>query len=140
MINPILTMCFYVATVTSNANLAGIDNQKFTFGLRQITEDVLNERGNPLCDQSDENASPVYVTVTEIKAPTQGIRVGPFEFKQKKTIVEVDIAIGSSVYHGVGRANTNVAATLMQLQDETLAFERTEFSVAVKKAIVDALK
>ncbi len=139
MINPILAMCFYVATVTSNANLAGIDNQKFTFGLRQITEDVLNERGNPLCPSTDLNASPVYVTVTEIKAPTQGVRIGPFEFKQKKTIVEVDVAIGSQVYHGVGRANTNVAATLMQLQDDNLPFERTEFSVAVKKAIVDAL-
>ena len=39
--------------------------------------------------------------------------------------------MGSTVHHGVGRANTNVAATLMQLQDETLAFERTEFSVAL---------
>ena len=139
MINPIIAMCFYVASVGSQANLAGIDNQKFTFGLRQITEDVLAEQGNPLCDPSVEGSSPVYVTVTDIKAPTQGIRIGPFEFKQKKTIVEVDIAIGSSVYHGVGRANTNVAATLMQLQDENLPFERTEFSIAVKKAIVDAL-
>ena len=139
MINPILAMCFYVASVTSNANLAGIDNQKFTFGLRQITEDVLAEQSKPLCDPSVEGSSPVYVTVTDIKAPTQGIRIGPFEFKQKKTIVEVDIAIGSSVYHGVGKANTNVAATLMQLQDENLPFERTEFSVAVKKAIEDAL-
>ena len=139
MINPIIAMCFYVASVGSQANLAGIDNQKFTFGLRQITEDILSNQGNALCDSTAEGASPVYVTVTEIKAPTQGIRIGPFEFKQKKTIVEVDIAIGSSVRHGVGRANTNVAATLMQLQDENLPFERTEFSVAVKKAIVDAL-
>jgi hypothetical protein len=139
MINPILVMCFYVASVSSQNNLAGIDNQKFTFGLKQMTEDILLQQGNPLCDQSSEGASPVYVTVTDIKAPTQGIRLGPFEFKQKKTIVEVDIAIGSKVYHGVGKANTNVAATLMQLQDENLAFERTEFSVAVKKAIVDAL-
>lgn len=137
--NPIIAMCFYVASVTSNANLAGIDNQKFTFGLKQMTEDIILQQGNPLCDQAAEGASPVYVTVTDIKAPTQGIRVGPFEFKQKKTIVEVDIAIGSKVYHGVGRANTNVAATMMQLQDENLAFDKTEFSVAVKKAIVDAL-
>ena len=132
-------MCFYVASVSSQDNLAGIDNKKFTFGLKQMTEDILLQQGNPLCDSTAEGASPVYVTITDIKAPTQGIRVGPFEFKQKKTIVEVDIAIGSKVYHGVGRANTNVAATMMQLQDENLAFEQTEFSVAVKKAIVDAL-
>ena len=132
-------MCFYVASVGSQDNLAGIDNKKFTFGLKQMTEDILLQQGNPLCDSTAEGASPVYVTITDIKAPTQGIRVGPFEFKQKKTIVEVDIAIGSKVYHGVGRANTNVAATMMQLQDDNLAFEQTEFSVAVKKAIVDAL-
>jgi len=137
--NPIISMCFYVATVFSQANLDGIDNEKFTFGLRQITEDVMMEKGLALCDQSNESASPVFVTVTAIKAPTQGVRIGPFEFKQKKTIVEVDVAIGSRVHHGVGRANTNVAATLMQLQDENLPFERTEFSIAVKKAIVDAL-
>jgi hypothetical protein len=137
--NPILLMCFYVASVSSQDNLAGIDNKKFTFGLKQMTEDILLQQGNPLCDSTAEGASPVYVTVTDIKAPTQGIRVGPFEFKQKKTIVEVDIAIGSKVYHGVGRANTNVAATMMQLQDDNLPFEQTEFSIAVKKAIVDAL-
>jgi hypothetical protein len=132
-------MCFYVATVTSNANLGGIDNQKFTFGLKQITEDILSDRGNPLCESTNVNASPVYVIITEIKAPTQGIRIGPFEFKQKKTIVEVDIAIGSVIHHGIGKANTNVAATLMQLQDENLPFEQTEFSVAIKKAILNAL-
>jgi len=137
--NPIILMCFYVASVGSQDNLAGIDNKKFTFGLKQMTEDIILQQGNLLCDSTAEGASPVYVTVTDIKAPTQGIRIGPFEFKQKKTIVEVDIAIGSKVYHGVGRANTNVAATMMQLQDENLAFEQTEFSVAVKKALVDAL-
>jgi hypothetical protein len=138
--NPIITMCFYVAGVVSNGSLGGVENEKFTFGVKQMTEDLLLERGTLLCDPAIvSSASPVYVTITDIKAPTQGIRIGPFEFKQKKTIVEVDIAIGSRVYHGVGKANTNVAATLMQLQDENLAFERTEFSVAVKKAIVDAL-
>jgi len=137
--NPILVMCFYVAGVTSQSNLAGIDNNKFTFGVRQITEDILSNDGIVLCDSSSESASPVYVTITDIKAPTQGVRIGPFEFKQKITIVEVDVAIGSQVYHGVGKAKTNVAATLLQLQDENLPFERTEFSVALKKSLEDAL-
>jgi hypothetical protein len=140
MINPVLALCFYVASVTSNANLAGIENEKFTFGVKQITEDLLLERGTIMCDPTMvKSAEGVTVVITDIKAPTQGIRVGPFEFKQKKTIVEIDITMEGKVYHGVGSANTNVAATLMQLQNETLAFERTEFSVALKKAIVDAL-
>jgi hypothetical protein len=39
----------------------------------------------------------------------------------------------------VGVAKMNVAATLLQLQDENLPFEQTEFSIAVKKAIINAL-
>jgi hypothetical protein len=137
--NPILAMCFYVASVTSQSNLAGIDNNKFTFGVRQMTEDILSNDGIVLCDSSAESASPVYVTITDIKAPTQGVRIGPFEFKQKITIVEVDVAIGSQVYHGVGKAKTSVAATLLQLQDDNIPFDRTEFSVALKKSLEDAL-
>jgi hypothetical protein len=137
--NPILAMCFYVASVTSQSNLAGIDNNKFTFGVRQMTEDILSNDGIILCDSSSESASPVYVTITDIKAPTQGVRIGPFEFKQKITIVEVDVAIGSQVYHGVGKAKTSVAATLLQLQDDNIPFDRTEFSVALKKSLEDAL-
>ena len=138
--NPIIAYCFYIASVTSQANLAGVDNAKFTFGVKQMTEDLMLEQGRLFCDpEKIKGAEPVYVVITEIKAPTQGIRIGPFEFKQKKTIVEVDITFESKVYHGVGKANTNVAATLMQLQDDNLPFERTEFSVAVKKALVDAL-
>jgi hypothetical protein len=138
--NPIITLCFYVASVVSNGSLGGVENEKFTFGVKQMTEDLLLERGTLLCDPTMiKSAQPVTIVITDIKAPTQGIRIGPFEFKQKKTIVELDVMMDGKVYHGVGTANTNVAATLMQLQDETLAFERTEFSVAVKKAIVDAL-
>jgi hypothetical protein len=33
----------------------------------------------------------------------------------------------------------NISATLLQLQDENLPFEQTEFSIAVKKAIQNAL-
>jgi hypothetical protein len=104
-----------------------------------MTEDILSNDGIVLCDSSSESASPVYVTITDIKAPTQGVRIGPFEFKQKITIVEVDVAIGSQVYHGVGKAKTSVAATLLQLQDDNIPFDRTEFSVALKKSLEDAL-
>lgn len=36
---------------------------------------------------------------------------------------------------GVGVAKMNVAATLLQLQDENLPFEQAEFSIAVKKRL-----
>lgn len=108
--------------------------EKFAFGVRQITEEIIGQQA-PLCP----DGSPIYVVVNEIKAPTKGIRVGPFEFKQKKTFVTVTITKDGKEYVGTGTAKMNVAATLLQLQDEELPFERTEFSVALKKSLEDAL-
>jgi hypothetical protein len=130
--NPIV--CYFVASVMSLASINGIEQEKFTFGVRQITEEIVGQQA-PLCP----DGSPIYVVVEEIKAPTQGIRVGPFEFKQKKTYVTVKVTKDGKESVGVGTAKMNVAATLLQLQDENLPFEQTEFSIAIKKAIVDAL-
>ena len=130
--NPIV--CYFVSSVISLASIAGIPEEKFTFGVRQITEEVLAEQA-PLCP----DGSPVYVVVKEIKAPTQGVRIGPFEFKQKKTFVTVAVTKDGKEYIGTGTAKMNISATLLQLQDENLPFEQTEFSIAVKKAVVDAL-
>ena len=127
-------VCYFVASVISLASINGISEEKFTFGVRQITEDIVGQEA-PLCP----GGSPIYVTVESIKAPTQGVRVGPFEFKQKKTIVTVSVVKDGMTHIGVGTAKMNVAATLLQLQDENLPFEQTEFSIAMKKAIEDAL-
>lgn len=127
-------VCYFVASVISLASINGISEEKFTFGVRQITEEIVGE-SSPLCP----DGSPIYVTVQEIKAPTQGIRVGPFEFKQKKTFVTVKVTKDGVEHIGIGTAKMNVAATLLQLQDENLPFEQTEFSIAMKKAIEDAL-
>jgi hypothetical protein len=127
-------VCYFVASVMSMASIAGISEEKFTFGVRQITEEVLAEN-TPLCP----DGSPVFVVIESIEAPTNAIRIGPFEFKQKKTVVKVKITKDGKETFGVGTAKMNVSATLLQLQDEKLPFEQTEFSIAVKKAIVDAL-
>jgi hypothetical protein len=127
-------VCYFVASVMSMASIAGIPEEKFAFGVRQITEEIVGQEA-PLCP----DGSPIYVVVNEIKAPTQGVRIGPFEFKQKKTFVTVTITKDGKEYVGTGTAKMNVAATLLQLQDDNLPFEQTEFSIAVKKAVVDAL-
>ena len=130
--NPIV--CYFVASVLSLASIKDIPEEKFTFGVRQITEEIVGQEA-PLCP----DGSPIYVVVNEIKAPTQGVRIGPFEFKQKKTFVTVTVTKDGKESVGVGTAKMNIAATLLQLQDENLPFEQTEFSVAVKKAVEDAL-
>ena len=130
--NPIV--CYFVASVISLASLKDIPEEKFTFGVRQITEEIV-EHEAPLCP----DGSPIYVTVESIKAPTKGIQVGPFKFKQKKTLVTVKVVKDGEESIGIGSAKMNVSATLLQLQDENLPFEQTEFSIAVKRAVEDAL-
>lgn len=127
-------VCYFVASVISMASIAGIPEEKFTFGVRQITEEIVGQQA-PLCP----DGSPIYVVVNDIKAPTKGIRIGPFEFKQKKTFVTVTVTKDGKESVGVGTANMNVSSTILQLQDENLPFEQTEFSIALKKAIENAL-
>lgn len=127
-------VCYFVASVISLASLKDIPEEKFTFGVRQITEEIVGQE-QPLCP----DGSPIYVTVESIKAPTKGIQIGPFKFKQKKTLVTIKVVKDGVESIGVGSAKMNVSATLLQLKDENLPFEQTEFSVAVKKAIEDAL-
>lgn len=128
-------VCYFVASVMSMASIAGVPQEKFTFGVRQITEDIVAQE-SPLCP----DGSPIYVVVESIEAPTNALRIGPFEFKQKKTIVTVKVNKDGKETYGVGVAKMNVSATLLQLQDPDLPFEQTEFSIAMKKAIESALR
>lgn len=130
--NPIT--CYVVASVISLASLPGVPAQKLTFGARQMTTELVGQK-HPLCD----DGKPIQVTILSAEAPTQGVRIGPFEFKSKKTIVKTKIEMDGKEYYGTGKAKTNVSATLMQLQDDNLPFERTEFSSALKKSLEDAL-
>ena len=59
-------LCYFVASVISLASLKGIEEEKFTFGVKQITEELVAEEA-PLC----EDGEPIYVTVESIKAPTK---------------------------------------------------------------------
>jgi hypothetical protein len=127
-------LCYFVASVISLAGLKDMPEEKFTFGVRQIVEEVVAQSA-PLCD----DGSPINVTVESIKAPTKGIQIGPFKIKQKKTTVTVVIVKDGVEYRGSGDAKMKTKAMMVQLQDENLPFEQTEFSIAVKKAIIDAL-
>ena len=127
-------LCYFVASVISLAGLKDMPEEKFTFGVRQIVEEVVAQEA-PLC----EGGNPIYVTVESIKAPTKGIQIGPFKIKQKKTIVTVSIVKDGMTHIGEGTAKMKTKAMMVQLQDENLPFEQTEFSIAVKKAILDAL-
>ena len=127
-------LCYFVATVLSLATINDIDSRRFEFGVRQITEEIISE-DHSLC----EDGYPINVTVLSIETPSTGIQIGPFEVKQKKTIVETKVEVDGKEYFGKGVTKTTAKSMLTELRDPNIPFEQTEFSVALKKSLEDAL-
>jgi len=126
--------CYTVKEVKNNGEIEGINPKRFTLGVKQITEEILSEKFT-VC----ENGNPVNVTIVSIEAPSTGFSLGPFEKKRKKTIVKLIINIDGKEFEGEGQANTDVQSTFIELQDENLPFEKSAFSGALKKALIDSL-
>lgn len=126
--------CYTVKEVKNNGEIEGINPKRFTLGVKQITEEILSEKFS-IC----EDGKPVNVTILSIEAPSTGFSLGPFEKKRKKTIVKLVILMDNKEYEGEGQANTDVQSTFIELQDENLPFEKSAFSGALKKALLNAL-
>ena len=128
-------LCYFISSVITLAHMNGVSDTKLTYGANQIVTELVNDK-YALCD----DGRPVTVEILSIEAPTKGIRVGPFEFKQKKTVVKTKITMDGKEYFGEGTNKTSVSSTILQLQDENLPFERTEFSSALRKSLESAFK
>ena len=128
-------LCYFISSVMTLAHMNGVPDSKLTYGAKQIVTELVNDK-YALCD----DGRPVTVEILSIEAPTKGIRVGPFEFKQKKTVVKTKITMDGKEYFGEGTNKTSVSSTILQLQDENLPFERTEFSSALRKSLESAFK
>lgn len=128
-------LCYFISSVITLAHMNGVPDTKLTYGAKQIVTELVNDKYT-LCD----NGRPVTVEILSIEAPTKGIRVGPFEFKQKKTVVKTKITMDGKEYFGEGSNKTSVSSTILQLQDENLPFERTEFSSALRKSLESAFR
>ena len=128
-------VCYFISNVITLAHMNGVPDTKLTYGAKQIVTELVNDK-YALCD----DGRPITVEILSIEAPTKGIRVGPFEFKQKKTIVKTKITMDGKEYFGEGSNKTSVSSTILQLQDENLPFERTEFSSALRKSLESSFK
>lgn len=126
--------CYRVNRVTTLADAPEMNTKRITFGIKQITEEVLSEKYS-IC----EDGSPVDVEILSIEAPTTGIAIGPFKMTKKETIVKVKITKDSKEYFGEGRAKTTVKSTFIELKDNNLPFEKTTFASSVKKSIINAI-
>jgi hypothetical protein len=126
--------CYTVKDVNSDANIENINPKRFTLGVKQITEEIISEKYK-IC----EDGEPVSVVIKSIEAPTTGISIGPFEKKRKVTIVTVELFINNKTFIGVGESKTDVKSTFIELQDENIPFEKSAFSSALKKSLIDAV-
>mgnify|MGYP001171283384 CR=1 FL=1 len=126
--------CYTVKSVENKTENPDLSSKRFTFGVKQITEEVMSER-HSICEDGDS----VSVIVESIEAPTTGIAIGPFEMKRKVTIVTTKIIINNKEYIGIGEGKVDVKSTFIELQDENLPFEKSSFSAALKKSLVDAV-
>ena len=126
--------CYTVTTVENKTENPDLNSKKFTFGVKQMTEEILSNKVS-IC----VNGNPVVVEITSIEAPTVGINIGPFMIKKKNTIVKTNIIIDGKTLSGEGEAKLSVKATFAELRDENLPFEKSVFASAVKKALINSM-
>jgi hypothetical protein len=127
--------CYTVKSVENKTENPDLSSKRFTFGVKQITEELMSDKIN-LC----EDGSPITADILSIEAPTVGINIGPFMIKKKNTIVEVVVIKDGVEYPGEGSAKLSVKASFAELKDENLPFEKSTFSSAVKKALENAIE
>jgi hypothetical protein len=120
-----------VENKTENPDLA---SKKFTFGVKQMTEELISNK-KTICNEG----SPILVNITSIEAPSIGINIGPFMIKKKITVVKLEVILDGQKYEGEGEAKLSVKAGFAELRDENLAFEKSVFASAVKKALENSI-
>lgn len=126
--------CLTVKGVENKTENPDLSSKKFTFGVKQITEELLGEKFEICLD-----GKPVNVKIVSIEAPSIGINIGPFMIKKKITDVMVDVLVDDKTFSGKGSAKLSVKASFAELKDENLPFEKSVFASAIKKAIQDAI-
>ncbi len=121
-----------VENKTENPDLS---SKKLTFGVKQITEELLSNKVS-LC----QDGKPVVVNILSIEAPSVGINIGPFMIKKKITEVKTEVIMNGMRYEGFGVAKLSVKAGFAELRDENLPFEKSVFASAIKKSLENAIE
>ena len=127
--------CYTVKSVENKTQNPDLSSKRFTFGVKQIAEELIGEKVS-LC----EDGSPVIVNILSIEAPSVGINIGPFMIKKKITEVKTQVLINGMVYEGFGVAKLSVKAGFAELRDENLPFEKSVFASAIKKSLENAIE
>lgn len=126
--------CYKVTKVSSQVEAPEMKKERVTFGIKQMTEEILSEKVN-IC----EDGTPVEVEIMSVEAPTNSTSLGPWAKTKKITIVKLRLLIDGEEYWGQGEANVTVQSTFLDLNDDNIPFNKTTFSGAIKKALVEAV-
>ena len=126
--------CYKVTKVSSQVEAPEMKKERVVFGIKQMTEEILSEK-HDIC----ENGTPVEVEVLSVEAPSTNTSLGPFSKTKKVTIVKLRLIIKGEENWGQGDANVTVQSTFLDLNDDNIPFNKTAFSGAVKKALVEAV-
>jgi hypothetical protein len=127
--------CYTVKGVENKTENPDLSSKKLTFGVKQITEELLSNKVS-LC----QDGKPVVVNILSIEAPSIGINIGPFMIKKKITEVKTEVIINGTKYEGFGVAKLSVKAGFAELRDENLPFEKSVFASAIKKSLENAIE
>ena len=127
--------CYTVKSVENKTENPDLSSKRFTFGVKQITEELISDKLN-LC----EDGSPIVINILSIEAPSVGINIGPFMIKKKITEVKTQVIFDGKVLDGFGVAKLSVKAGFAELRDENLPFEKSVFASAVKKSLENAIE
>ena len=83
---------------------------------------------------------PISINIVSIESPSVGINIGPFMIKKKITTVKTSIFLNDVMYEGECSAKISLKATFIELRDENLPFEKSVFSSAIKKSLINAVE
>lgn len=122
--------CYTVTDVSSTAEIEELNQKRIIFGIKQMTEEIISDKYD-LC----EEGIPVFVEVLSIETPSKGLSLGPFAKNKKQTIIKVKVLLGEKEYYGEGLAEVSSQSLFLDLNDNTLPFNKTTFASAMKKAL-----
>ena len=119
--------CYTVKEINNKTENPDLSSKRFTFGIKQMTEELLGEKFTICID-----GKPVVVNITSIEAPTVGINFGPFMIRKKNTIVKTEILFNDKIYVGEGSAKLSVKASFAELKDENYHLKKVFLHLQLK--------
>jgi hypothetical protein len=126
--------CVSVDSVYTTCDVKQIEDRNILFGVKQITEDILQDAGYSLCKGSSANVNISYLGI-----PENAFRIAGFAINTKITEIKVIVTIDGKEHVGLGQYKSTANAMMLELNDG-VPFQQSTLSSALKISIADAIK